>query len=195
MQRKSDGQISVPTNSIYSKRKSDGQIFVPTNSITTAPYTSHNNNKDHMNNKPSYSTEEVGVEANLNSLYTTEEVIDANDDNNNCCGQQLKTKPLHSIDENAVSITDDELLTNSSSVTASSDNNDSSAQANSEIISVLKEVCNMPTPDIQLPHESDLQVLGDKTREYLNDLYHSSILRNARNKPFNIGMSSYAITN
>jgi len=168
--------------------RSDDQMFVPTSSIATASL--HNNNKaNYVNNKPLYSTEEGRVGTNPDSLHSSEEVIDASDDSN--CIQQLKTKPLHPIDENSVSATDNRLKTaSSSSLTANLDDDNSSTQANSEIVSVLKEVCNMPTPDIQLPNESDMKVLGDKTREYLNNLYRSSILRGAGNKPFNIGMSS-----
>ena len=187
LQRRSDGQMSVPTNSTYLNRRSDDQMFVPTSSIATASL--HNNDKaNYVNNKPLYSTEEGRVGTNPDSLHSSEEVIDANDDNN-CI--QLKTKPLHPIDENSVSATDNRLkTTSSSSLIANLDDDNSITQVNSDIVSVLKEVCNMPTPDIQLPNESDMKVLGDKTREYLNNLYRSSILRGARNKPFNIGMSS-----
>ena len=117
--------------------------------------------------------------------------------------QQLhKSKPLTSINEdtvNDISVTDDDALRThrgtSLTVDTASDN-ESSKRTNSDIAVALKEILNMEVPDftdVRIPSSvrerkySDLEILGERTREHLNTLYRSTLLNSARNKAFKIG--------
>ena len=125
-----------------------------------------------------------------------------------------ETKPLHFIDEysvgnavnndiitdNEVSSVDNKQQTNSSALLTATSQPDGNNSSNTDIVSALKEVCNMLAPDftdIQLPNEGkviDVKLLGERTREHLNSLYRSSILNSARNKALNIGIANVVVT-
>jgi len=109
--------------------------------------------------------------------------------------QQLKSKQLYSINEDTVTVSNQQQTDSSTTLMAASSDNDTSTSelvTNSDIASALKEVLNMVIPDIndtQVPGEktiTDMEVLGQKTRDRLNALYRSSLL-SSKSSAFKIG--------
>ena len=166
-------------------QRKDEQLFTPSNSIATM------DNAITMDN----TTTLDAVVDNVTTLHTMQLA-----EGGGSHVQQLHTsKPLAAIDEDVVndSITEDVLQTQSSTqlIVAVSDN-ESSKRTNSDITVALKEILNMDVPDFtsaQIPSTvrerkfSELEILGDRTREHLNNLYRSNLLGSARNKAFKIG--------
>lgn len=99
--------------------------------------------------------------------------------------QQLKSKQLDSINEDTdVTVSNKQQTESSAMLTADGDSSSSEQLTNSDIATALKEVFNMVIPDFndtQVPSEktiTDMEILGQKTRDRLNALYHSSFLSN-----------------
>lgn len=116
-----------------------------------------------------------------------------NTTNNVTVVDQTQSKPSnsnHSIDEDNVcdtTINSEQQRTS----TDISDEDNFNSKTNSDIASALKEVLNMDVPGLdQLPTErklTDIKVLGERTREHLNLLYHSTLLNSAKHKALKIG--------
>ena len=113
-----------------------------------------------------------------------------------------KSKQLHSINDDSVSnvaMDDEQETISSTSLPTASDNNNLSSEqsqttTNSDIVTALKGVFSIVIPgDLNNTDDKNTintEILGQRTRERLNNLCYSNLLSDAKNKAANIGKST-----
>lgn len=176
---------------LIAQRKNE-QMFIPSDSIAAV------DNTTILDDPPAVDDTTASVVDKATGLHTMQP-----EESEGSHVQQLhKSKPLASINEDTVndsSVTEDDALqthSGTSLTVATASDNESSKRTNSDIAVALKEILNMDVPDftdVRIPSSvrerkySDLEILGERSREHLNTLYRSTILSSARNRAFKIG--------